>query len=231
MISFVFYFHSQRIKNLEQTLRFLFNRESRIGEVILICNDYTEQVFPGCTVYNMRMNTYKKPSMCNLGVSKAKFDLVALMDSDRILPEGYFSSLSPKPGEFVACDRLANLSVEYSDEEIESGRVEYYMEIKSRKAKAMKKNLFSGNTVFYKQDYLDAGGMDESFVGYGFADNDMTMNIISKGYKPIWKDDIEMHLRHERSILFEGKKMYFMEYEPILRENMKLFMRKWTKMM
>ena len=71
-------------------------------------------------------------------------------------------------------------------------------------AKRLKKNLFSGNTIFYKQDYLDCGGMDESFVGYGFADNDMNLNVISKGYKAVWLNDLEIHLNHNIEFLYEN---------------------------
>lgn len=230
MISFVFCFHSERINNLEQTLRLLFKRETNIGEVILVCNDETERDFPGCRLHNMRMDAYRKTIMCNFGVAEARFETIALLDSDRVLPKNYFSSINAQPGQFISCDNLANMSQEYSDEEIEGeiSNLMFEMEIKSRKAEIRKKNIFSGNTVFLKNDYLNSGGMDESFVGYGFADNDMTMNIISKGYEPVWRNEIEIHLWHEKNIFMNGQKLIFPEYKYISESNMNKFLSKWT---
>jgi hypothetical protein len=230
MISFVFCFHSARTSNLEQTLRLLFKRETNIGEVILVCNDETERNFPGCKLHNMRMDTYRKTTMCNFGVAESKFETIALLDSDRVLPNNYFSSIKIHPGQFVSCDHLANMSQEYSDEEIEGeiSKLMFEVEIKSRKAEIRRKNLFSGNTMFLKSDYLNSGGMDESFVGYGFADNDMTMNIISKGYEPVWRDEVEIHLWHEKNIFMGGQKLVFPEFKYISTRNMNKFLSKWN---
>ena len=122
MISFVFYFHSSRINNLKQTLRLLLKREKSIKEVVLVCNDRTDEIFEGCNLHNMEMNEYNKPKMCNLGVSKASEDLVVLLDSDRILPRGYFDKLGLelRMGQFASCRRMFNIKYECSDEQIEA---------------------------------------------------------------------------------------------------------------
>lgn len=229
MLSFVCYFHSSRIKNLKQTLRLLFKREKSIGEVILVCNDWTGEHFEGCDLYNMKMKEYNKPKMCNFGVSKASKDLVALLDSDRILPRGYFDKLNLelKRGQFASCKRMFNITSDCSDEQIETEDFEFAEEERSMTWEVRRKNLFSGNTTFFKKDYLDVGGMDESFVGYGFADNDMTINVVSKGMTPVWSDVVEYHLHHEKSVMEDGGLVGFVQYRKTSQSNLNRFLKKW----
>lgn len=229
MISFVFYFHSGRSENLRQTLRLLFARERSIGEVILVCNDRTEESFPGCRVLNMDMGEYRKPVMCNLGVSKACGEVVALLDSDRILPPSYFTRThrSLREGEFVSCRRMLNLIRPHADSEIDAGNLEFAEEFRSEGWDLWTKNLFSGNTLFFRRDYLAAGGMDESFVGFGFADTDMTRNVMSRGYRAVWTEVDEIHLHHPKNV-FEGGVEFGRENRmKMARKNVCRFLRKW----
>ena len=229
MISFVFYFHSSRINNLKQTLRLLLKREKSIKEVVLVCNDRTDEIFEGCNLHNMEMNEYNKPKMCNLGVSKASEDLVVLLDSDRILPRGYFDKLGLelRMGQFASCRRMFNIKYECSDEQIEAEDFEFAEEERSMTWEVRRKNLFSGNTAFFKRDYLDAGGLDESFVGYGFADNDMTLNVMNKGMTPVWSDSVEYHLYHEKSVMEDGGLVGFAKYQKTSQSNLNRFIKKW----
>lgn len=229
MISFIYYFHSKRLENLKQTLRMLFKREKIIGEVILVCNDFTKESFENCKLYNMNLSSYEKPKMCNFGVSKASNDIVAILDSDRILPKGYFEEVCKKikPGLFFSCDKIFNLEDYYTDQQIESGRFTYSLELKSRKWDLFKKNLFAGNTTFMKKDYISVGGMDESFKGYGFADNDMTYNVFNKGMKAFWMDAFEIHLYHKKEVMKENKMLEWKEYKKISEANMQKFLKKW----
>ena len=113
--------------------------------------------------------------------------------------------------------------------EIEQNKFEYFEDTKSKKGEILKKNLFSGNTLFFKQDYLDCGGMDESFIGYGFADNDMTLNVISKGYRAIWLKDLEVHLHHNIEFLYENKIINEeVEFKKVSRANLNKFIVMWN---
>jgi len=234
MISFVFYFSSKRLDNLHQTLRFLKNRENLDeNEVILVCNDEINSNFsiPNYRIINLNLQSYNKPKMCNVGVSEASNKIVALLDSDRILPENYFKNNAKKLNskEFISTTNLIKLIKDYSDEEIEQNKFEYFEDTKSKKGEILKKNLFSGNTLFFKQDYLDCGGMDESFIGYGFADNDMTLNVISKGYRAIWLKDLEVHLHHNIEFLYENKIINEeVEFKKVSRANLNKFIEKWN---
>lgn len=207
----------------------LFKRERCVGEVILVCNDRTEERFDGCRLYNMELENYEKPKMCNFGVKMAKGEVVALLDSDRILPNGYFGKIEQKikRGLFFSCDRLLQLLRPHSDEEIESGGLEYELDMKSRGWEIRKKNLFSGNTTFLKKDYLSVGGMDERFVGYGFADNDMTCNVMNNGMEVVWVEGDEIHLHHEKETMEGGEIVGFDRYKHTSQRNLNRFLRKW----
>lgn len=206
MISFVVYFHSSRIENLKQTIRFLKKRENiPNSEFILVCQDNCLEQFNDSTLINLNLDTYYKTKMCNIGVEKSKNNLIALLDSDRILPHGYFTSVIKKikPRQFVSTWKMYKLNKKYTDEQIEQNDIEKIEDFKSTTNEVLCKNLFAGNTVFYKKDYLDSGGMDERFVGYGFADTDMTRNIMLKNYQVIWNKSEEIHLNHDSRVFLQ----------------------------
>lgn len=229
MLSFAIYFHSSRIENLKQMLRFIFSREKIKKEVVLVCNDATEQEFPGCRVINLNLSNYHKAKMCNIAVEQSSNEIVALMDSDRIMPENYFSSVatSLSRGEFVSCPRILKLVRHYSDIEIQENNFEFEEDYRSDGWEIRRKNLFSGNTVFYKKDYFTAGGMDESFLGYGFCDNDMTANIFSKGFLARWERQDELHLYHEKEVMENGKMVGSDDFRKTSEKNLHKFVRKW----
>jgi hypothetical protein len=233
MISFVIYYHSSRLDNLNQTLRFLRKRENLDAELILVCQDqYELQEDTGFKTYqyNMNMSFYHKAKMCNFGVGKASYDVVALIDSDRILPEGYFSRCLTdiKPRDFISTEALYRLKKEYSDEEIENDEnLEKYQDFRSLDNTLFRKNLFAGNTVMFKEDYFKTGGMDESYAGYGFTDTDMTQNILSKGYKAKYLKEKELHLCHSHNIIWDNQKFY--DFKIISFTNAIKYCLKWKK--
>lgn len=211
-ISFVIYFHSSRIDNLLQTIRFLENREPELlcGELILVCHDSCNSVkakFDSVKQFNLQHKIYHKSYFCNYGVNMASSDIIILLDSDRVLPENYFTKCVNyvDNGMFITTKSLYNLVQQYTDEEIQSDKIQKVDDFRSVTNLGRHKNLFSGNTVFFKSDYINAGGMDESLEGYGFVDNDMTRNVANRGYKTIYCDKDELHLYHTKEIYVGDK--------------------------
>lgn len=207
MISFVFYACESRLENLLQAIRFLENREKQIEkEIIVVWQDRGPEI-KNTKCFKLNLDSYCKPIQCNFGVKQANYDLVALLDSDRILPINYFYDHGKKlkRGEFLTTTHLFKLNKDYTDEEIEKCNFKFVTDIRSQKNEIRKKNLFSGNTLFHKNDYLDCGGMDESFIGYGYADNDMTRTVEFSGHKSLFVNYAEIHLSHRRSVNFQGE--------------------------
>ena len=213
MISFIIYFSSTRLANLLQTLRFLEKREPLLldGELLLICQDRCPSVASNFKTYkhfNLELSNYRKPYMCNLGVKNATHENIVLLDSDRILPESYFSRCLKLLKENMAITTvpLYQLKRTYSDSEIELKDLEKKSDFRSKENEGGRKNLFAGNTLMKKIDYLKWGGMDEEFVGYGFADMDMTTSVMKQGCTPLYlEEEEELHLYHYRETCLEGR--------------------------
>lgn len=214
MISFIIYFHSTRLDNLRQTLRFLEKREPELlgGELVLICQDacsLVEHRFRDYRHLNLKEQSYRKPFMCNLGVREAKHEKIVILDSDRILPEEYFTAniQNMSKGQVITTTNLYWLPKPYTDKQIEKEDIEKIPDFRSINIESGKKNLFAGNTIMFKENYLASGGMDEAFTGYGYADNDMTRNMIRMGYDIVYHDLDELHLWHPRTVSWNGSQI------------------------
>jgi GT2 family glycosyltransferase len=137
--------------------------------------------------------------MNNWGAKLSNGKILVMMDSDRILPKNYFTDKISKikHGEIVSCLNMEKLDREYSDEEIELKKYESFLDSKSEDNNMHRKNAFSGNSIIFRKDYLDLGGMDERYVGYGYADNDFTRVASVGGMRFEWdRSSVEIHLHH-----------------------------------
>jgi hypothetical protein len=234
MLSIIIYYHSSRIDNLSQTLRILQRREPDLdAELVLICQDKSPPVetrFP-TTLIELESSYYHKPLMCNLGVHKASRENIVLLDSDRLLPHGYFTKTSAdlRPRTAVAPANLYTLLQPYTDEELEQPRAKlsHTMDLRTKDVLPLTKNLFAGNVVMKRLDYLSVGGMDESYRGYGFADNDMTRTVLAAGIQQILTKDEELHLFHERDIYWDDLRMPNNQYRIMTVLNGLRYHRKW----
>jgi predicted glycosyltransferase involved in capsule biosynthesis len=152
---------------------------------------------------NLKLPEFNKAVMANKGVMLAQSDKIVLLDGDRLLPANYFTKMiSRLPKKIIATPRyLFKLANAATDEQINAGVV-YKMPDFRYTSKVnfgyyiQTKGMFSGNTVMYRQDYLDTGGMDESFVGYGYSDTDFMFTCEQKKYGFFVSDDEELHLWH-----------------------------------
>jgi hypothetical protein len=233
-LSFVIYYHSSRLANLKQMIRFLSRRED-VGrtELVLVCQnscDWVPSGFGAARSLSLGLPTYKKPVLCNRGVEASTGRITALLDSDRILPHGWFgrAAAEVRPGQVLTTLNLAWCARPYTDEEIEEGRIELIPDPKSPENDPLRKNAFSGNTVMHRKDYLRVK-MDERFVSYGFADNDMVESCRSKGLSFVYRDEPELHLHHEKYVIVDGREVPRSDFRLHTLLNGLKFSRKWKK--
>lgn len=218
MISFIIYTHSFRKDNLIETISSLEKNEPNLNAEIIIVFQDNIDISISCKWLIKKqfldIDTYKKPLMCNIGVGLASSDIIVILDSDRILPENYFyNNLQIKPKEIITTKYLRGYKANGSS----------FIENRSMNNEINCKNLFSGNTMMWKSDWF---GADESFIGYGSADNDMTATALQTCFST-FLDVEERHLYHATEIIFGGRKLKNMEWGLIAFTNLLRYVKKW----
>lgn len=203
--SVVIPFCNQRLDNLYQTLRFL--SQEKIAsecELILVCQSFYEGVIRGfhsLKILNLNLNDYWRAKMCNEGVKNSQGSIIILLDSDRVLQENYFTKVCNeiKKNQCITTQNHWRLMCDVSDEQILTNKYIARYEPKSVDMDMHRMSAFSGNTVFFRDEYLDVGGMDESYIDYGYQDIDFSRTMMSKGKNIIFLQDKELHLFHQKS--------------------------------
>ena len=212
-ISFIIPFHTARFENLLQTLNFLMKDHKNLieeSELITVFQNsiyfesktlefyFNAHKFKNLKHFNMEEEEMILAKMVNCGVRNATSNIVIVLESDRILPAGYFEQVFEqlKPNVSITCRNMKKLKSPATNEQIKNNEFEYNEEHRSEENNIGVRNMWSGNTAFWKQDFLDAEMMDEGYVGYGWADSDMTNKMKEIGVKNIFRDEIELHLWH-----------------------------------
>ncbi len=244
--SFILRFHSARRDNLEQTLRFMTLWHSEIvqqSELITVCQDKFDHEIDSSSWaahkhFDMQIQEMHLPYVTNFGVDASECEKIVVMDSDRLLPAGYFSKVLAllSEGVQITTHKTKKLQIPHSDEQIinddlnfkwdfrdmfcgwPDSKVNYHMTGEG-------KNVWSGNTAFMKSDFIKAGKMDEKYIGYGYEDNDMTLGMQKIGVKSVYlEEEIELHLWHEPLTygVRDQKKMYI--------DNGVRFCKKWGRL-
>lgn len=208
-LSFVIIYCPERLSNLIQMLRLLARRNSGLlDEQVVLVSDTShppiDHPFRNCRYVDLHLDTYWKPRMTNEGVKQATNDVIALLDCDRVLPVNYFADhlASISRGTILTTKYLFNLNRPCSDEEIESTSTT--PDHRSLDNTCRRKNLFAGNTLMFREDYWSMGGYDERYVGYGYADTDMTRTAMTSGYNIEYTEESEYHLHHDNYYRWRG---------------------------
>lgn len=211
LASFIIRFHSRRTENLCQTLRFLEKWHKNVisqSQLILACQDSVEPVPNSFKKYdhlNLNLKCMMLAKQTNEGVKHAVSDKIVLLDGDRIAYPNYYEKMLPQAekGKQISIKTIKNIESLVSDEELESNEYKYWEEQRST-SKLGQRCMWSGNTIFIKDDFYEAGMMDEEYKGYGFEDQDMSLTMEKSGVESILAPDHEIHLWHERQTYGEG---------------------------
>jgi hypothetical protein len=192
--------------NLIQTLRFLerdhFNVVNR-SHLVLVCQDVSPKIPNEFAIYdhvNKDVDCMQLPYLTNEGMKLARSKKAIILESDRILPAGYFEETIDELelGKQITPLQMIKLEELVNDQTIIDKTYIFHREDRSKVCEIGRRNMWSGNTAVMVEDYWRVGGMDEGYVGYGWADNDMTFTMESNGIESVWKDldSPEIHLWH-----------------------------------
>jgi hypothetical protein len=140
------------------------------------------------------------PHLTNLGMREAKSKKAIILESDRILPMGYFEETIDELelGKQITPIEMIKLEKLVTDDQILNRDYPFHGENRSTVCEIGRRNMWSGNTAIMVEDYWRVGGMDEEYKGYGWADNDMTLTMETNDVESIWKNIAapEIHLWH-----------------------------------
>ena len=208
--SFIIGFHTARKDNLLQTLRFLELWHPEITsdcELITVCQNSLDFELPVSTWekhsnYDLNLTEMSLPFVTNFGVDKSVCDRIVVLESDRILSSKYFDDVFThlQEGIQMTNENTIKFLQDRPDQIIERHSynfARYKIEPRSKTNEMGMRNMWSGNTAFIKSDFYKAGKMDESYVGYGWADSDMTSSMENIGVKSVFLNYNEFHLHHE----------------------------------
>ncbi|HEY2830190.1 MAG TPA: galactosyltransferase-related protein [Thermoanaerobaculia bacterium] len=127
---------------------------------------------------------YNRAAAFNAGVAAARGEFVVLHDNDILVPAGYAREVVARGREGF---ELMNLK-----------RFLFHLErLNDRVPRSIMQNAQGGSIAASKRAYIDIGGYDDEFVGWGGEDNDFWDrarahgNVYGFGYLPM------IHLHHE----------------------------------
>ena len=189
--------------------------------------NYWARYFGRWDHFDMKVECMQLPALSNFGVEKAVADKIILLESDRILPAGYFEKAvgDLQSGYQITTQNMWKLLGPTSDEKIKQGDFRHKDEHRSKSAQIGMRSMWSGNTAFMKKDFYKAGRMDEEYKGYGWADNDMTLTMETNGVQSVFQEGVlELHLWHPPATYDGGKDSKLLFIENGLR-----FCKKWNK--
>jgi hypothetical protein len=242
LASFVIGFHTARIDNLLQTLRFLVDDHAEVVKdcyLEAVCQDCVDVLPPNqydeldiiresfhrSCITSLNLKHMHLPFVTNHGIENAETDKIIVLESDRILPKGYFASViaEMKEGVQITCGHMKKLTHMTSDEDIKRMNFIATDEYRSNSNEIGMRNAWSGNTAIMRQDWEKSGRMDETYKGYGWADTDMTCAMEKAGIHTLFRPEIELHLWHSPATYGEG------DQKQMFIDNGLYFCKKWGR--
>ena len=158
--SFVITFHTSKINNFLQTLRFLVRNfpevpESQLTTICLNTIDFLPYEY--CEEFKSVKQAFyhaehfdandKRSECLHHGICYSSSDKIIVLECDRIAPKGYSTAAleQVKPNSYVCCKNIKKITKPATDDEILSNSYETIEETKS------------GVVTFWKQDYFRIG--------------------------------------------------------------------------
>jgi hypothetical protein len=240
--SFVICFHTARIENLLQTLRFLVKNHPEVvhdSQLEAVCQDNIDDLpqsqfdeldairenFHRSCISSYCIKHMHLPHLTNQAIEHAENDKIVILESDRILPPGYFAKVFDeiKEGVQITCNKMHRLTEPATDEQIANSTYKSVDEYRSHSNQIGQRNAWSGNTAIWRPDWEKAGRMDEAYKGYGWADSDMTWAMEKVGVQTVFRDELELHLWHPPATYGEGHRA------TMFMENGLYFCKKWNQ--
>ncbi len=124
-----------------------------------------------------------KSAARNRGVAEAKGELVIMTDADMIAAPGFIAAHVEMHQRFSVPILVQGKTWVLSEESLpaETFRRRPYITHSVRDGQKLGfYYCLTGNLSFPKRVYLDAGGLDETFTGYGWEDIDLGFRLINK---------------------------------------------------
>jgi hypothetical protein len=223
LASFVIPCHTARIDNLLHTIKFLIRDHRSVVEwsdlSIEFQDNYEalpiEQIneletlreeFHRSSITSHNIKQMNLPYLVNSGVEGAETDRIFVLESDRILEANYFkwALKELREGVQITCKNMRKLTKPATEEEILNFKYEFKSESRSETNEIGMRNMWSGNTAILKSDFFRTGQMDERYIGYGWADSDMTNRTKVAGIQSIFRHEMELHLWHPSATYGSG---------------------------
>jgi GT2 family glycosyltransferase len=193
-------------KNLPRVLAAVRGQKA---EIIIVDDGSTDQTakFLKNLVFKDLMNqfielnrNYGFSHACNLGVSKARGEIVVLLNND-VVPERNF--LEPLKKDFKNPKIFA---VSFHEPQFSWAQAFWQAGfVQHRPGPKTKKACFSfwasgGSAAFRKIIWLELGGFDYLFQPFYWEDVDLCYRAWKRGFQILWEPDSIVHHRHESTI-------------------------------
>lgn len=186
--------------NIEKALDSIFKTNYRKKEVIVVDDGSTDKTLEILKKYSRRktikiipLKRSGKAKSLNVGIRRARGEIVICMDADTIMSKsaisdlvGYFSN--PKIGAVAAHIEIANKKGFIA----KCGILEYDLYFLTETAQSfLKKATITGAiTAFRKKALIEAGLFDPKMVA---EDRDITYKIIRTGYQTIYNSNVRIY--------------------------------------
>jgi len=210
MISVIFLYSNDKQKLFENTIKCLEMVQGYKECEKIVCSDgkseFKYKDYKVIPVIRKGKN-YNWSLVFREGVSAASYEVLWYLDCDRIVPENYLNEavklLKPKTWVYPGKTWHVSRNINFLElKKIQNGTSEEMLELEKRVSNPPNlitlesgKNPFSGNALFTKNSFLESGGLDCNFDGYGYADLDYYMKMYHLGceFSPVSQEWHQWH--------------------------------------